>query len=94
MAKKKSEFTAIDAKLDRIIDTMITHHSQLNSRIDELEQKFDDRFDKTIIALDRLTKSAEDLLLEYAAVKMQLARHEEWIRLIAKKAGVKLPSTL
>ena len=91
---KKSELGGIDAKLDRIIDTMIVHHSQLNNRIDELEHKFEDRFDKIMISLDRLTKSAEDLLLEYAAVKIQLARHEEWIRLIAKKAGVKLPSTL
>ncbi|MBI2474319.1 MAG: hypothetical protein HYV68_01330 [Candidatus Taylorbacteria bacterium] len=41
-------------------------------------------------AVDGLAKVIDDLRIEYSAIKIQLNRHEEWIREIAKKAGVKL----
>ena len=42
------------------------------------------------VAVDSLAKVISDLRLEYVAMKMQLNRHEEWIRKIAKKAGISL----
>ena len=41
-------------------------------------------------ALDGIAKSIEDLRMEYIAMKMQLDRHERWIKEIAEKTGVKL----
>ncbi|OHA15246.1 MAG: hypothetical protein A3H57_02485 [Candidatus Taylorbacteria bacterium RIFCSPLOWO2_02_FULL_43_11] len=41
-------------------------------------------------AVDGLAKVIDDLRIEYSAIKMQLSRHEEWIKEIAKKTGVKL----
>ncbi len=43
-----------------------------------------------IVATDNLAKVISDLRLEYVAITHQLNRHEEWIRKIAKKAGVSL----
>lgn len=39
----------------------------------------------------KLAQTMHELTLEYAAVKTQLAKHEEWIKLLAKKGGIKLP---
>lgn len=32
----------------------------------------------------------DDLLLEYAAIKTQLARHERWFKELAGKTGIEL----
>ena len=96
MAREKSAFDEINGKLDRVIDAMATKDdiARLEARIDALEKKSEGRFQQTMSAIDALTKAVSDLKLEYAVVNIQLKRHEEWIRLIAEKAGVKLPSTL
>jgi len=90
MKKKAIGFDEIDKKLDRVIDAMVTHEDikQLEERLD---LKIDQRIGEVLTAIDGLVKAVSDLTLEYAAVKTQLARHEEWIKLIAKKNGVKLP---
>lgn len=41
-------------------------------------------------AIDGLAKAIEDFREENAVVKLQLSRHEKWIRQIARRAGVKL----
>ena len=89
---KKSGFEELNNKLDRVIDSMTTREdiARLDNRINELEAKFDQRFHDVLTAIDRLAKTVSDLALEYAAVKTQLARHEEWIHILAKKAKVKL----
>lgn len=43
-----------------------------------------------IISNDSIAKSITDLTLEYAAVKMQLSRHDNWIKQIAEKIGLQL----
>ena len=40
--------------------------------------------------LDGIAKSIEDLKIEYVAIKVQLDRHDRWIKEIADKTGVKL----
>ena len=45
-----------------------------------------------IISNDSIAKSISDLTLEYAAIKHQINRHEEWIKQIAEKVGLKLSS--
>jgi septal ring factor EnvC (AmiA/AmiB activator) len=41
------------------------------------------------VSLDVLTKSMSEMRMEYSAINIQLARHEEWIQKLADKAGVK-----
>ncbi len=43
-----------------------------------------------IISNDSIAKSIGDLTLEYVAIKHQINRHEEWIKQIAEKVGLKL----
>jgi hypothetical protein len=43
-----------------------------------------------IVASDSIAKSIGDLTLEYVAIKHQINRHEEWIKQIAEKVGLKL----
>ena len=42
------------------------------------------------VSIDGLVKVIQDLREEYAAIKTQLDRHEQWIKLIATKTGVVL----
>ncbi len=41
-------------------------------------------------AVDKLVGAIDDLRVEYVAIKTELNRHEKWIKMIAKKAGVSL----
>ncbi|MFA5936375.1 MAG: hypothetical protein WC822_00680 [Candidatus Paceibacterota bacterium] len=43
-----------------------------------------------IISNDSIAKSIGELTLEYVAIKHQINRHEEWIKQIAEKVGLKL----
>lgn len=43
-----------------------------------------------IVASDSIAKSIGELTLEYVAIKHQINRHEEWIKQIAEKVGLKL----
>lgn len=45
-----------------------------------------------IVSNDSIAKSIGDLTLEYSAIKHQINRHEEWIKQIAEKVGLKLVS--
>jgi hypothetical protein len=42
------------------------------------------------VAVDRLVFAVEKLSTEYAAVKVQVDRHEKWIQQLAEKLSVKL----
>ncbi|MFH1894431.1 MAG: hypothetical protein ABH813_00795 [Patescibacteria group bacterium] len=42
------------------------------------------------VSVDKLVKSVGDLKTEYAAVKIQMSRHEKWILQLADKLGIKL----
>ena len=58
----------------------------LENRLDA----FQDSFDKLTAAVDKLAGAVQDLRLEYAAVSTQLSRHEEWLKKLADKVGLKL----
>ena len=89
-AKGTLGFEAINQKLDRVIDAMVTH-DDLRHFEERLDIKIDKRASEILESIDSLAKAMSELTMEYAAVKMQLSRHEEWIKLLAKKSGIKLP---
>jgi predicted nucleic acid-binding Zn-ribbon protein len=79
----------IDHKLDplqRNVSILITGQNELKKEVVALRETVQG----LAVAVDSLAKAIDDLRLEYAAIKNQLARHEEWIKKIAEKAGVKL----
>ena len=43
-----------------------------------------------MVSVDNLAKVISDLNIEYAAITHQLNKHEEWIKQIAEKVGLKL----
>lgn len=43
-----------------------------------------------LTGFDSIIKAIDDLRMEYVAMKMQLDRHERWIRELAEKVGYKL----
>lgn len=89
MAKKKNiGFKELDAKLDRIIDVLVTKAD--TSRVDALEKRIDERFGQVLAAIDKLATTIGKLNLEYAAISAKLTRYEEWFKILAKKTGVKL----
>ncbi|MBI4068263.1 hypothetical protein HY413_02545 [Candidatus Kaiserbacteria bacterium] len=88
--KQRTGFDELNDKLDRVID--VISDMATKDDIARLDAKFERKFNGVMNAIDGLTKAVSDLTLEYAAVKMQLSRHEERIRLLEERAGVKLPS--
>ena len=74
--------------IDKLLSVLAT--KQDIQKLDERLTRVEDTLGRVLTALDRLAKAFEDLHAEYAAVKVQLSRHEKWIRQIAKQAGVKL----
>ncbi len=42
------------------------------------------------VSVDKLVGAIDNLRIEYVAIKMELDRHEKWIKQIAKKAGISL----
>jgi hypothetical protein len=45
---------------------------------------------QVLTGLDGIAKAIDDLKMEYAAVKMQLDRHDRWIKELAEKVGLPL----
>jgi hypothetical protein len=45
---------------------------------------------QVLSGLDGIAKAIDDLKMEYAAVKLQLDRHDRWIRELAEKVGLLL----
>lgn len=90
--ESKQYFGALNEKLDRVIMAMATHEdiARLGARVDAMERKFDDRFNKVMTAIDGLTKIVTDLATEYAMIKLQLDRYDRWFKQIAAHTGVKL----
>ena len=46
--------------------------------------------DSLVTSIDGLAKVIDDLQVEYSAIKVQMNRHERWIKQIAEKAGLSL----
>jgi len=77
-----------DADIAQIISVVATKDdiAHVEERLDSLEENLN-RF---VTASEKFTGAFQDLKLEYAAVSTQLYRHEEWIKALAEKAGLKL----
>ena len=97
--KKKSvpgtvstQLRAIDAKLDRVIDTMVTQHefNLFKKEVSERFERIERNIEQLTIAVDKLTKSVESIMLEYAVIQTQLERYDRWFKEIAKKVGIEL----
>ncbi len=88
----KEDIVRLDGRMDRLEIYIDTRVGVVERRITDLDAKFDRKFNDVMTAIDGLAKAISDLAVEYAAVKMQLARHEAWLKLLAEKTGVTLPS--
>lgn len=78
----------ISTLIARVVAVVATKEdvADVQRRFSELDEKYD----KQLVLLDRLIDRVDAMHMEYTAVSTQLSRHEEWIKKIAEKAGVKL----
>jgi archaellum component FlaC len=77
-----------DKDINRILAVVAT--KQDIQRVEEGINEIKKTQQGMLSALDRLATTIEKLNLEYAAMSEQLARHERWIKQIAKQSGVSL----
>ena len=89
----KVDIARLDERIDTVVDTMATSDNvaKLSARFDELERKSEERFQQVMSSIDALTKAVTDTRHEYSIVAIQMRRYDEWFRILAKKAKVKLP---
>ena len=80
-----------ESDIKRLSEVFVTK-AEFNARMDEFVTKidFNERMDLLMTAFDKMAISIDDLRYEYIAIKMQLDRHEKWIKEIASKTGVTL----
>lgn len=89
MAKNNVGFKELDAKLDRVIDALLTKDDVRKIVQEELVEIR--KIQRDILkSLDSLATTISKLQLEYASIMVQLSRHERWFREIAEKTGLKL----
>ena len=89
MAKNDVGFKELDAKLDRVIDAMLTEETVrkiVREETADLRKSVQD----LVTGIDKLVKSFEELQIEYVSIKVQLTRHEKWFKQLAEKTGLKL----
>lgn len=84
-------FDAIDAKLDRVIDTVTflptrAEFSKLTDRVSRIEETLE----KVLTSIDKLTKSVQDIVLENAVMRQQFARYDRWFKEISERLGIEL----
>ena|SRR3989344_5274668 len=81
-----------DVKFDALANAMVTQKefSVFKHETYELFERIEHSIERLTIAVDKLTKSVEALMLEYGVIRMQLERHDRWFKEIAKKVGVEL----
>ena len=96
-AKKTQEFSsrkfdALNEKLDFLVQgvAMGSDLAELKKEVREMERKWEERFKLLLEVLDKHSKMLGDIQMETSGMHMQLARHEVWIKEIAKKTGVTL----
>lgn len=95
---KRSGFDELNDKLDRVIDAMSTKDDIADLRAEmttkrelrDLDERFTKKLQELLIMMEGLMKPISELKMEYAGMMMQLSRHEEWIKLLAKKQGIAL----
>lgn len=74
--------------VSRVVAVVATKQDviEIKERLSSLEENLN-RF---VTASEKFTGVFHDLKLEYGAVSTQLSRHEEWIKKLAEKTGLKL----
>lgn len=93
----KDDVKRLDARIDKVIDTMATKDDlfalevKFERKIDALDEKYSKKFQELLLMMEGLMKPISELKMEYTGMMIQLSRHEEWIKLIAEKSGIKLP---
>lgn len=91
--KKLSEVFVTKAEFNDGIGRIAGHVALLDGRVNRLEEMvghIEATTDAIMVAVDKVAKSIDDLRHEYIAIKLQLDRHEKWIKEIAEKTGVTL----
>ncbi len=81
-----------ESDIKRLSEVFVSR-TEFNNRMDHLEETVGHiryTVDGMAVAFDKMAKSIDDLRHEYIAIKLQLDRHEKWIREIAAKTGVTL----
>ncbi len=97
--RKVIGFDDLNDKLDRVIGSMATKEDVEDLRsetvtkreLQNLDEKFSKKFQELLIMMEGLMKPIAELKMEYTGMMIQLSRHEEWIKIIAKKNGIELP---
>jgi len=97
--KKAVGFNDLNDKLDKVIEVMATKDDIADLRaematkkeLQALDEKFTRKFQENLLATEGLMKPLSELKMEYTGMMLQLSRHEEWFRILAEKAGIKLP---
>ena len=77
-----------DQDIERIVSVVATRQEvqEIRDDVKTIREQMGD----VLAGLDGIAKAIEDLKMEYAAVKMQLDRHDRWIRAVAEKVGIQL----
>ena len=89
MAKKDVGFKELDAKLDRVIDALLTK-DDVRKIVREETADLRKSVQDLVTGIDKLVKSFAELQIEYVSIKVQLSRHEKWFKQIAEITGLKL----
>lgn len=63
---------------------------EIDARFENLDQKFEHRFDQIYGALDAFIKKQETQEQEQTAISSQLNRHDRWIKALATKTDTQL----
>jgi CRISPR/Cas system CMR-associated protein Cmr5 small subunit len=94
MDNQKSYFDELNAKLDRVIDAMVTKGEFEEFRSEVLSDTADlkETINHLATSMDKLLKVLTDLQVEYAAIKMQMTRYDRWFKELAEKVGLELKS--
>ena len=90
----------INAVVDAIVhhprfDALFMQVAQTSTDVRVLNEQtalLEQRIERLTNAIDKLAKSTDDLMLEYASIKMQMNRHERWFKEISEKMGLELKS--
>jgi len=77
-----------DQDIQKLTSVLVTKKDfeQIQNEMSSLRETIE----SLVTSIDGLTKVIEDLQVEYAAIKIQMGRHERWIKQIAEKTGVTL----
>ncbi|MBI4086559.1 hypothetical protein HY416_01100 [Candidatus Kaiserbacteria bacterium] len=85
----KAEHKELKDTTVRIAEMVTKHDIQLD-RLEKKVENIETATKAILTAVDKISKSVDDLRHEYIAIKLQLDRHEKWIKEIAEKTGVAL----